>query len=286
MLPNLIVIGAQKAGTTSLHRYLAEHPEIGMSQPKELDFFSGFTWARGVDWYRSLFPPDAPVRGESSPSYTTYPFATDIPARMRATVPDARLIYLVRDPVDRMLSAHRHRRLRGFEHDAVDVAFTAPGIEGSGYVVQSRYHLQLTQYLEHFAPERILVVDQHDLLSRRHQTLQRVFAFLGVDERFESADFGALHNTSGEQLGPANSPRFEHPEAVRGRSDGPWMRLTRRALRRAGPLGGRLERALPGGTPVAELSDDLRRWLGHELFGDDVARLRALTGQRFESWGV
>jgi hypothetical protein len=106
-LPSLIVIGAQKCGTSSLHAYLDAHPEIAMSTPKELDFFGGpgfANWERGVDWYRAQFDPEAPVRGESSPSYTAYPFVVGTPERIHALVPGAKLIYMVRDPIERLLS--------------------------------------------------------------------------------------------------------------------------------------------------------------------------------------
>src|ERR687894_2292944 len=73
-LPNLIVIGAQKCGTSVLHYYLSLHPEVSMSRPKELNFFiEERNWPRGLDWYKSQFDGDARVRGEASPNYTAYP---------------------------------------------------------------------------------------------------------------------------------------------------------------------------------------------------------------------
>src|SRR5215210_59230 len=73
-LPNLIVIGGLKCGTTSLHHYLNLHPEVGMSRPKELNFFvEELNWGLGADWYRGHFPPDRAVRGETSPHYTNRP---------------------------------------------------------------------------------------------------------------------------------------------------------------------------------------------------------------------
>src|SRR5215218_3255372 len=96
-LPNLLVIGAQKCGTSSLHRYLGAHPEVGMSRDKELDFLGGPgfpNWERGVDWYRAQFDADKSVRGESSPSYTAHPFVTGTAERAHALVPGAKLIYL------------------------------------------------------------------------------------------------------------------------------------------------------------------------------------------------
>src|SRR5947208_13622101 len=97
-LPNLVVIGAQKCGTSGLHYYLSLHPEISMSKPKELNFFiAERNYPRGLDWYRAHFDPTAKVRGESSPNYTAYPLHVGVPERMHSIVPDAKLLYLVRD---------------------------------------------------------------------------------------------------------------------------------------------------------------------------------------------
>jgi hypothetical protein len=85
VLPNLIVIGAQKCGTTSLHYYLSLHPEIAMSRTKELHFFSR-RWRRGLRWYERQFRDPAPIRGESSPSYAFYPVWRDVPERMAEVV--------------------------------------------------------------------------------------------------------------------------------------------------------------------------------------------------------
>jgi hypothetical protein len=95
-LPNLVVIGAMKCGTTSLHHYLDLHPEISMSRPKELNFFigddggpgdwRGGTWRRGTAWYAQHFEPAAPVRGEVSPGYTSPSFPYEA-GRMAAVVP-------------------------------------------------------------------------------------------------------------------------------------------------------------------------------------------------------
>ncbi len=117
-LPNLIVIGSQKCGTSGLHYYLGLHPEISMSTPKELDFFiAERNYPLGLDWYRSQFDPQAKVRGESSPNYTAYPQHVGVPERMHSIVPEARLLYMVRDPIDRIAAHWVHnfakRRERG-----------------------------------------------------------------------------------------------------------------------------------------------------------------------------
>src|SRR5689334_1125972 len=107
MLPNLIIIGAPKAATTSLHGYLKQHPEVGMSAAKELSYFWRDDWRERQAWYEAQFDFEDPrvrVRGESTPFYAAYPFRKHVPERMHELVPDAKLVYVVRDPIDRLVS--------------------------------------------------------------------------------------------------------------------------------------------------------------------------------------
>lgn len=274
MLPNLVVVGAQKAGTTSLHKYLDRHPEIAMSERKELDFFAGpgWEWERGLSWYESHFTRSAPVMGESSPSYSAFPWVEGVPERMRAVIPDAKLIYLVRDPVDRMVSEYLHLRAGGHETRPMDEVFSHPRMPESGYVVKGRYHMQLERYLEHYPPEQILVLAHEDLLSDRSATLCRVFSFLGVARNFESPAFAQTHN------------RAELPT---------WSRRTR-AFRLARRVSSNLERRAgqahwprAGSPPRSphQVDEALRVRLS-TYFIDDTARLRDLTGERYEAWCV
>src|SRR5579859_6236482 len=113
MLPNLIIIGAPKAGTTSLHRYLELHPQVFMASEKELRYFWRDDWRERRAWYESRFDSDAPVRGEATPAYAAYPHRPNVPERMHELVPQAKLVYLVRDPIERLLSHWVQRRSDG-----------------------------------------------------------------------------------------------------------------------------------------------------------------------------
>lgn len=98
MLPNLIVIGAQICGTTSLHYYLSLHPQVSMSKEKELLFFrEEHNWPKGIAWYASHFHGKAKVHGESSPGYTNYPQFAGVPSRMYPVLPKAAPAFWVAD---------------------------------------------------------------------------------------------------------------------------------------------------------------------------------------------
>ena len=127
-LPNLIVIGGLKCGTTSLHHYLNLHPEIAMSRPKELNFFvAELNWDLGPDWYASHFDRAAPVRGETSPHYTNLPRFGGVAERMREVLgAEARIVYMVRDPIDRMLSHYLHNVGGGYESRPLETALADP----------------------------------------------------------------------------------------------------------------------------------------------------------------
>jgi Sulfotransferase family len=188
-LPELVVIGAMKCGTSALHRLLDRHPDICMSQPKELNFFFGpchqpgggswaaGNWHRGVAWYAGHFDARARIRGESSPGYTS-PSHPEAAPRMAALIPTARLLYLVRDPVDRAISQYRHHQAEGSETRPLAEALLDPG---SQYLARSRYHDRLVPFLERFDRRAIAIVCQEELLADPCGTLGVVFEFLGVD---------------------------------------------------------------------------------------------------------
>jgi hypothetical protein len=278
MLPNLIVIGAGKCGTTSLYHYLRAHPEISMAAMKELKFFvREENWERGLDWYRSWFADaSVPVRGEASPQYTKYPELRGVPERMHSVVPDAKLVYLVRDPVERLVSYWVDRYARGLEDRKLADAITFSPADP--YTSPSMYCTQLEQYLPYYPLERILVVAQEDLLQRRRATLREIFRFLGVDESFDSSLFDRLRNRTHPKRRVERGRRW----LPRDTAPAPWGRL---------PWGlrARVKRIayLPFTRPVEHpaIEPALRQDLT-EHFAPDAARLRALTGKSLDSWSV
>src|ERR687895_490160 len=120
MLPNFLIIGAAKAGTTSMWAYLREHPQVFMAEPKELHFFvAESNWKRGMRWYESHFQDatNAVAIGEACGAYTRFPRFRGVSERIASIVPHARLIYLVRHPIDRMVSNYVLNLSLGVEHE-------------------------------------------------------------------------------------------------------------------------------------------------------------------------
>jgi hypothetical protein len=186
-LPNLVVIGAMKCGTTSLHNYLDQHPDIAMSGVKEINFFleGQGHWDKGVRWYESHFDGSAKVRGESSTSYTKYPQRSGVPARMCSLLPGAKLIYILRDPIERTVSHYLHAYHRSRETRSVAEALGS--LTDNPYVDPSRYHMQLERYLEHYPLSQILILTTEELREAPQLTLGRAVEFLGLaPHRFEA----------------------------------------------------------------------------------------------------
>jgi sulfotransferase family protein len=203
-LPNLVVIGGLKCGTTSLHHYLALHPDVAMSRPKELNFFvAELSWELGADWYASHFERGRAVRGESSPHYTNRPRFAGVAERMRALLGEARIVYVVRDPIDRLLSHYLHNLGGGYDERPIAEALAD---ERSSYWQRSRYAYQLEPYLDAFGRERVAIVTREELWRDRGTTMTRLFGFLDVDPSFSSPEFerewetGAAKGSGGFRL--------------------------------------------------------------------------------------
>jgi hypothetical protein len=277
VLPNLLIIGAAKCGTTSLHQYLDAHPEIAMSREKELNFFvEGKNWDRGTDWYESQFRP-AKVRGEASPAYSAFPFYRGVPERMSRVVPDARILYLVRDPIERIVSHYRHRALTRPEMGSLGEALEDPEL-CAWFVGVSRYSFQLERYLEHFPTEHVRVVDAAELENRRDETLSGIFSFLDVDPAFKAPSFDQLYNKGvGETR---RNRRGQLVANVVSRAVGPSG-----ASRLAARTPAWLKAGMRTSAPRPVLPDDWRARLEDEL-RPDVDRLRRHTGLAFSGWSL
>jgi hypothetical protein len=179
MLVNFILVGAQKAGTTSLSCQLAQHPQIGFCQHKEPNFFS--QPIKGYDTledYHSLFSY-APGRiyGEASTTYTWLPQYPETARRIHKYNADMKLIYIMRNPVERILSHYTYRLLKARTRLPVDQEILAD----PSYVNRSRYSVQLKPYLELFPVENVMLIIFEEYVKNPERTLETVAHHLGVN---------------------------------------------------------------------------------------------------------
>jgi hypothetical protein len=244
-LPDFLVIGTQKAGTTALYAYLRWHPAITGPSWKEVSFFDRHWW-RGEAWYRGQFPLRRSGRlvGEASPSYLFHPLA---PERARAVVPDAKLIALLRDPVDRAYSQYQHEVALGREALSFEDALAAEDDRTRGeverlladprafsrawwdhtYAARGLYAEQLERWLAVFPRERLLVVTTDELGERPAETYASILAFLGAPPH-ELDDYPRVFDRDYSPMRPetraALEARFADPnrrlEALLGRELG------------------------------------------------------------------
>lgn len=218
-LPAFLIVGAQKAGTTSLHEYLCEHPLVSSSTVKEVHYFD-LAYQRGQAWYRAHFHvPSRPgeITGESSPYYLFHPL---VPSRVAEDLPACRLIVLLRNPIERAYSHHNHERALGFEDLDFEqaIAREAERLDGEeerllsdpgyrsfshqhhSYLARGRYAEQLKRWFDHVDRARILILSAEELFEQPRATVAAAQRFLGL-EPLPPADLTARNARSYTALG-------------------------------------------------------------------------------------
>ena len=199
---DFMIVGVQKGGTTALGQFLAQHPAIGMAVPKEAHLFDAEDYAADTpvadldERYRRRFAhcPEAQIRGEATPTYLFFP---EIAPDLKRYNPALKLIVLLRDPVQRALSAHRMQRARGREPLPFALALLAEpwrllrdrqprghrsATREHAYRRRGLYAAQLENLYASFDSAQVLVLHSEDLLRHHEAALRRVFRFLGVEQ--------------------------------------------------------------------------------------------------------
>jgi hypothetical protein len=209
VLPQFVVIGAQKAGTSSLYNYLTAHPAVVRAATKEIHYFD-LNYHCGDNWYRSHFPTRRRIArlgrrlglraltGEASPYYLFHP---RVPGRVKALLPDARLIVVLRDPVERAVSHHNHELIDGYEKlDLVEAIEAEPrrlagqverlatsngdavsfSHQHQSYLSRGQYAEQLERWFALFPRERFLIIESRELFHDPAGVTSRAFEFLGL----------------------------------------------------------------------------------------------------------
>ncbi len=201
VLPDFIVIGGQRCGSTSLHRSLAQHTSIEASLRKEVHYFD-LHFDRGIDWYRANFSLESKRAGritfEATPNYLA---SADAPERMSSVLPDVKLIALLRDPVERTHSSWKLRTSEGAEHRPFEIAVeqelagvtpTYDGLDDEqkrllqrtmrwSYVEKSTYDEHFERWFEFFDRDQFLVLESEAIFANPAEGLAQIEAFLGIE---------------------------------------------------------------------------------------------------------
>ena len=248
-MPDFMIIGGQRCGTTSLYRYLAQHPAVAPAiLNKGLHYFDT-NFGRGKIWYRGHFPSDPykafirrrrglprVITGEGSPYYVFHPLA---PTRIEAAVPEVRAILVLRDPVSRAYSQYQHEVARGFEtlsfEEALereeerldgeeqrmldDPQYYSFSHQHHSYVARGRYLEQIQRWLDHFPRERLLILEARELFTDPDVAYRTVQRFLELDE-FSLDSYGKLnahsYSSMSDHARAFLEARFEEPNRALG----------------------------------------------------------------------
>ncbi len=283
-MPSFVCIGAPKCATTWLFRCLLEHPDVFVSDFKEINFFTVCRWgadyeSKGIDYYADLFA-DAErgqIVGDFSPNLLQDPFA---PERLRALVPDARLIVMIRNPIERSRSHYHYVRNRSsYRGHTLQEVLEDPARDHAGFLSQGLYGEQLKLWLEHFPRDQLLVITTEDVRDSPEQVFRRTCEFIGVSPSFAPPALRSVVN-------PAKSARIRSLYgwnvrvsrflAARG------LDRVRTTLKRAGVarLVQRLNEAPKENPPLTPRE---ARELA-TFYREDNARLSRLLGRDYSGW--
>lgn len=272
-LPNFVIIGAMKCATTTLHDQLARQDGVFMSHPKEPNFFSDDdVWARGLGWYRGLFGQAPPgwVRGESSTHYTKLPDHPAAVERLGSVIPDAKLVYVMRDPIERMISQYIHEwSVRKIDKPLDEAVRLHPEL-----INYSRYAYQIRPWLDRFGQASVLPVFFERLTREPQAEFERVCRFVGVTGSVSWDSNNDRRNVSAQRA-------RRMPLRDRILANGAVTMLRRKlipsSVRERIKSAWRMEQR-------PELSVESRRWC-EERLDPDMTELGALLGMRLRCEG-
>jgi hypothetical protein len=289
VLPNFLVLGAEKAATTWLARGLGEHRSVFMPAEKELFFFSS-RFERGLDWYATHFLgwSGEPRVGEATPVYLGHPAA---PERIRTTLGEIELIVSLRHPVDRAYSAYWHNLRQG--RLPADSEFSGC-LQADAWELRSRgeYHSHLARYLRLFPRDRLLVLLYDRIRDDPAGELRRCLEFLAVDPAFSPSTLGTRLNEGGADITAATGPVRRIRSALR--AGVLWARrrnlvprsLERRLVTSADRVARRAAALGPRAKPYERLDPMLRAELMERYYQAEIQRLEELLDMDLSLWGA
>lgn len=188
---DFMIIGAMKSGTTTLAQILSMHPEVCFCQEKEPHYFSKSSdWQKGLEEYKNLYHPTSnQICGEASTTYTCYPeFNKDVWQVLYDFNPKLKFIYIMRDPVERIVSHYMHNYLRGYTSEPFEKVI----FNKSTYINRTRYFLQIKPYIDLFGEEQVLLLTFKEFISNKKIILGKIANFLDIDAS-KYCDFDDIH---------------------------------------------------------------------------------------------
>jgi len=284
IIPNFLIIGAQKSGTTSLYFYLRQHPDIFMYPDKEIHYFTymqdcSSEYHISLVEYQRLFSnvKGQKAVGEASPSYI---YSKAAPERIKAYNPDMRLIAVLRNPIDRAYSNYLHALRRGLE--PLEDFYQALQAEEERiqqgwsfmfhYVAKGCYSDQLKRYYQHFDKSQLKILLLEDLRKASSSTIKGIYQFLQVDENF-MPDLDSKHNTAGiaknKQLGKILNS-LQNSRAINEAA----KKLIPYSLRE------KFKQQIYTQPPMPEVA---RNYLKN-VYKDDIIQLQSLIDRDLSSW--
>jgi Sulfotransferase family len=286
-LPDFVIIGAMKSATSSLQEQLARQPGIFMCTPKEPNFFSDTEqYARGMPWYSGLFAdaPEGSLLGEASTHYTKLPTYPEVVQRLKQYLPKARFVYVMRHPVDRLVSHYIHEWSTGVYRCGFEEAIDKyPELVSYG-----RYAMQLEPYFEAFGRDAVLPVFFDRLLAEPQAELERICRFIGYRGRPVWIKDLKPDNVSSERI-----RRFPGYRLLVDSGPATWLRrnFIPQALRDAVKMKLRMRKRPvlsedARGRLEAEFDRDLvqlGKWLGTDL---DCKNFKQMTSAASLNWVV
>jgi hypothetical protein len=239
-VPDFLIIGTQRGGTTSLYNCLVQHPQIRRASIKEVHYFD-LNYGKSLLWYRSHFPLSSLVgentkilTGEASPYYLFHPL---VPERVHRLLPNVKLIILLRNPVDRAISHYHHIVRLGWEPLSLEEAIAREPLRLAGesdkirenpnyasanhrhysYLARGLYYDQILNWTRHFARERILILNSEEFFESPGPALRSVYEFLGLDDfggprhrRDNTGRYPKIHEATRRKIHEI----FEYPNSV------------------------------------------------------------------------
>ncbi|WP_052184301.1 sulfotransferase family protein [Psychroserpens sp. Hel_I_66] len=265
MKVNFLIIGAAKSATTSLSNALALHPEICFSQPKEPQFFSKLEWRDHIDEYHKLFNCDSKLYGEGSTNYTKFPnFNKNVSADIFEYNPNMKLIYMMRNPIDRIISHYTHTYNRGYQKNSdIDHVITSE----IQHINVSRYAMQIEPYLNVFGKEQVLLLFFEDFVSQPQKVLDTVYEFLNVGS-FE-VDTSKLNSNKSFNRWVLHY-KYDNPKTL-------WQKIKKIGLIAKNYFNADFIDSKP------KISEETKKYIVDSLTGD-IKKIEKLTNRDLSHW--